>query len=172
MHTSKFLRMVGVVLAVALLSVIFMSFAHAQSACPNPYTVEVGDTWLKLFSKCGVWSNEIKNANPGMGDVLVPGDVLIIPGVPVSTPTPTVTASPTNTPTPTATPTKTPTPRPTATPTPRPIAGSGQTGGRPSNQGNFIAAYRPDIVIDGDFNDWNLRPWTRFDTVADRKSVV
>ncbi len=120
--------MVGVVLAVALLSVISISFAQAQSPCPSPYTVGQGDTWSRVMVKCGMSSRTIKDANPGVGDVLVPGDVLIIPGVPTSTPTATATNTPTATPTATNTPTKTATPRPTATSTPLPIIGLSPSG--------------------------------------------
>ena len=119
MHTSKFLGMVVVILLVVMSFLVLTPLAYAAN-CPSPYTVQAGEVWPLISYKCNVKYPHLRAANPGMGDTLNAGDVLIIPGVPTSTPTVTATNTPTATatPRPTATPTRTPTPRPTATPLP------------------------------------------------------
>ncbi len=119
MHTSKFLGMVVVILLVVMSFLVLTPLAYAAN-CPSPYTVQAGEVWPLIAYKCNVKYPDLRAANPGMGDTLNAGDVLIIPGVPTSTPTVTATNTPTATatPRPTATPTRTPTPRPTATPLP------------------------------------------------------
>ncbi len=157
MPASRLLRMVVIVFSAALLFAVATPLTFAAN-CTSPYIVREGETWryiTLIVFPCGVLYTDLRAANPGVGDVLTAGDVLIIPGVPTSTPTVTVT----NTPTATATATNTPTPRPTATPTPTPtrrsavVPSSAQL--RPSNQGRFSAEYMPYLTNEDSLIAWN-----------------
>lgn len=72
---------------ILLLAVVFSAFAaapaaHAASVCGNSVTVVSGDTVRKIADRCGVTVAGIRQANPsiGSGDLIYPGQVLILPG--------------------------------------------------------------------------------------------
>lgn len=77
---------------------------HAQTVCPNPYTVQPGDSWFKIARQCGVDFGALREANRGLwqqqGDTLYIGDVLQLPQPGLPAPTPTSPALPTPTPLP------------------------------------------------------------------------
>ena len=85
-------------ISVALLLVLLCGWltftpVHAQAVCPNPYTVQPGDSWFKIARQCGVDFGALREVNLALrqqqGDTLYVGDVLQLPrpGTPASTPT-------------------------------------------------------------------------------------
>lgn len=88
MHSNHAKRsfLLQVVLLIGLALLLYgrsQSILHAQSLCPNPYTVQPGDYWTKIAQRCGVGYPELRAANPQVwslrGTNLQPGDRLMIP---------------------------------------------------------------------------------------------
>ncbi len=72
-----------------------ISSQSAQKA--NSYTVVAGDTLWKISNKFGVSIDNLKKANNLTGDLIYPGQTLIISGVTNTTPSPGQTQAPTTT---------------------------------------------------------------------------
>lgn len=73
----------GTAVLLLLLVVLFSNTSPAfASTCGNTVTVQRGDTLSKIADRCGVTVNGIQRANPGITnpDLIVPGQVLILPG--------------------------------------------------------------------------------------------
>ena len=80
-------------LLATLWGVTVLTPVQAQAVCPNPYTVQPGESWFKIARQCGVEFGALREANLALwqqqGDTLYVGDVLQLPrpGTPVPTPT-------------------------------------------------------------------------------------
>ena len=64
---------------------LFASFAYTNSAsasgyCGSTYIVQRGDWLAKIARRCGVTLSQLYAANPGVGSLIYPGQVLNIPG--------------------------------------------------------------------------------------------
>jgi len=73
----------GSVVMLLLLLVLFTNTSPAlASTCGDTVTVQRGDTLSKIAVRCNVTMNGILRANPGITnpDLIVPGQVLILPG--------------------------------------------------------------------------------------------
>jgi LysM repeat protein len=73
----------GTAVVLLLLLVLFTNTSPAlASTCGNTVTVQRGETLSKIAVRCNVTVNGILRANPGITnpDLIVPGQVLILPG--------------------------------------------------------------------------------------------
>jgi len=85
MNTKKFLQLF-VLIAVLLASLATTSSAFAAPAlagqCGTSVTVISGDTLRKIADRCGTTVSALRLANPeiGLGNLIYPGQVLLLPG--------------------------------------------------------------------------------------------
>ncbi len=81
MFTKKTLQLF-LLMAVILSSLAAAPAAYASSACGNSVTVVSGDTLRKIADRCGTTVAGLLKANPwlGSGNLIYPGQVLILPG--------------------------------------------------------------------------------------------
>lgn len=81
MFTKKFVQLF---LLLALVAATFMSTTAAQAAssCGTSYTIVKGDTLQKIATKCDTTVSALRRANPeiGSGNLIYPGQVLLLPG--------------------------------------------------------------------------------------------
>src|SRR5512147_2466448 len=80
MNTQKFLQLF-VLIALLLTSLAFTSPAFA-AGCGTSVTVISGDTLRKIADRCGTTVSALRLANPeiGSGNLIYPGQVLLLPG--------------------------------------------------------------------------------------------
>ncbi|HSB00964.1 MAG TPA: LysM peptidoglycan-binding domain-containing protein [Anaerolineales bacterium] len=80
MNTKKFLQLF-VLIAMLLTSLAFTSPAFA-AGCGTSVTVVSGDTLRKIADRCGTTVSALRLANPeiGNGNLIFPGQVLLLPG--------------------------------------------------------------------------------------------
>src|SRR4030095_8951307 len=80
MHTKKFIQ------SFILVAVVLSAFATTSSVfaagCGSSVTVVQGDTLLKIATRCGTTVSALQRANPGSGsgNLIYPGQVLVLPG--------------------------------------------------------------------------------------------
>jgi len=80
MNTNKLLR------SIILMAVLFATFASTSPAfaasCGTGVTVVSGDTLRKIADRCGTTVSALRRANPeiGSGDLIFPGQALLLPG--------------------------------------------------------------------------------------------
>lgn len=81
MTIKRFLQLF-VLIAMLLTSLAFTSPAFAASWCGTSVTVVSGDTLRKIADRCGTTVSVLRRANPeiGNGNLLYPGQVLLLPG--------------------------------------------------------------------------------------------
>ena len=81
MSTKKFLQMC-LLAAILLATFATTSAARALSACGSSYTVVRGDTLRRIAATCGTNLAALRLANPnlGSGDLIYPGQVIMLPG--------------------------------------------------------------------------------------------
>ena len=75
-------RMIQLTLILVLL-VSFLAVSHSNAAasnCGSTYVVQRGDWLSKIANRCGVSLSQLYTANPWVGRVIYPGQVLNIPG--------------------------------------------------------------------------------------------
>jgi tyrosinase len=81
MSTKKFAQLF---LLLALVATTFMTTtaARAASSCGTSYTIVKGDTLQKIATKCTTTVSALRRANPeiGSGNLIYPGQVLLLPG--------------------------------------------------------------------------------------------
>ena len=80
MNTKKFLQSF---ILIALLLALFASTSPAfAAACGTSVTVASGDTLRKIADRCVTTVSALRRANPeiGSGDLIYPGQVLLLPG--------------------------------------------------------------------------------------------
>ena len=80
MNTKKFLQFF---ILIALLLALFASTSPALAAsCGTSVTVANGDTLRKIADRCVTTISALRRANPeiGTGDLIYPGQVLLLPG--------------------------------------------------------------------------------------------
>jgi LysM repeat protein len=68
---------------VLVLLVSFLAVNHSSAAamgCGNTYVVQRGDWLSKIANRCGVSLSQMYAANPWVGRIIYPGQVLNIPG--------------------------------------------------------------------------------------------
>jgi LysM repeat protein len=80
MHTKKFIQFF------VLVAVVLSAFATTSSVfaagCGSSVTVVQGDTLRKIGERCGTTVSALLRANPGIGsgNLIYPGQVLVLPG--------------------------------------------------------------------------------------------
>ncbi len=81
MNTKKFLQLF-VLMAMLLTSLAFTSPAFAWSACGTSVIVANGDTLRLIAGRCGTTVSALRLANPevGNGNLIFPGQSLLLPG--------------------------------------------------------------------------------------------
>src|SRR5436190_17658966 len=85
MNTKKFLQFF------VLMSVVISAFATTSAAfaasCGSSVTVVSGDTLLKIANRCGTTVSALRRANPniGAGNLIYPGQSLLLPGAIINT---------------------------------------------------------------------------------------
>jgi peptidoglycan endopeptidase LytE len=85
MNTKKFVQFF------VLMSVLISAFATTSAAfawgCGTSVTVVSGDTLLKIANRCGTTVSALRRANPsiGTGDLIYPGQSLLLPGAIINT---------------------------------------------------------------------------------------
>jgi len=85
MNTKKYLQLI-VLVALIVTSFAATSPAFAASACDTVYYVASGDTLRKIATKCDTTVYALRRANPqiGSGDLIYPGQALLLPGALIS----------------------------------------------------------------------------------------
>ncbi len=81
MSTKQFVQILLLV-AVMLSSLLTTQTAAAASSCGTSYTIVQGDTLRKIATKCDTTVSALRRANPeiGSGNLIYPGQVLVLPG--------------------------------------------------------------------------------------------
>lgn len=72
-------------LSILLLAILLASFAapgtaQASSGCGTSYTVQQGNTLYGIAAYCGTTVSALRLANPGLGNWVYTGQVLVLPG--------------------------------------------------------------------------------------------
>jgi LysM repeat protein len=85
MNAKKFFQFIALV-ALIVASFATTSSAFAASACDSVYYVVSGDTLRKIATKCDTTVYALRRANPsvGSGDLIYPGQALLLPGALIS----------------------------------------------------------------------------------------
>jgi LysM repeat protein len=85
MNATKFFQFIALV-ALIVSSFATTSTAFAASACNTVYYVVSGDTLRKIATKCDTTIYALRRANPsiGSGDLIYPGQALLLPGALIS----------------------------------------------------------------------------------------
>jgi LysM repeat protein len=81
MNAKKYFQFI-LLIALTVVSFATTSSAHAASACGTNYYVVSGDTLRKIAAKCDTTVYALRRANPeiGSGDLIYPGQSLLLPG--------------------------------------------------------------------------------------------
>jgi peptidoglycan endopeptidase LytE len=81
MNAKKYFQLILLV-ALVVTSLATASTASAASACGTSYNVISGDTLRKIATKCDTTVYALRRANPeiGSGDLIYPGQALLLPG--------------------------------------------------------------------------------------------
>lgn len=87
MNAKKYFQIM-LLLALLVSSFASTSVAFAASACGTSYTIISGDTLRKIATKCDTTVYALRRANPqvGGGDLIYPGQVLVMPGAIITGP--------------------------------------------------------------------------------------
>jgi LysM repeat protein len=81
MMTVKHLFHIGLMVTLLFASLAFThQNAAASGSCPSAYIVQRGDWLAKIARICGITLTALSAANPGVGNLIYPGQTLTIPG--------------------------------------------------------------------------------------------
>jgi LysM repeat protein len=78
MFNKKFLQII--LLAAVLLASMGFTGAASASSCGTSYTIQKGNTLSSIAKVCGTTVAALKLANPGLGQYIYAGQVLMLPG--------------------------------------------------------------------------------------------